>query len=265
LKGCPTTTVRSGTSVRKRSASPAESAERNDPSYNYGRFEFETHGVPDDRVEAGDHVPDGTVYELDGTARRLEELYTDRPLVLELGSATCPIFTRKCNRMDALATRCDDVRFAVVYAREAHPGANVDAHETFADKLARASSMPELEDSPRAVYADALDGRLHRAFDAMSNSAYLIGIDGVVAHRADWNDPGRLADDIERLLAAGGRGRAVEPADVRNNFEPPSLSFLRELRRVTKRAGTRSRLDLLRSMLTMTIHRLRVRLDRLGQ
>ena len=121
-------------------ASPAESAERNDPSYNYGRFEFEAHGVPDDRVEAGDHAPDGTVYELDGTARRLEELYTDRPLVLEFGSATCPIFTRKCNRMDALATRCDDVRFAVVYAREAHPGSNVDAHETFADKLERASS-----------------------------------------------------------------------------------------------------------------------------
>lgn len=233
---------------------PAEDAD----AYNYDHFDFGVYGPRvERRVDAGDPAPDGTLYTVDGLDVRLSALWSETPAVIEFGSITCPIFCERVDAMDRLAARyADEVAFRVVYTREAHPGSRYGPHENVVEKGENAVAAMEAEGIQRPVLVDDVDGEVHRAFDGLPNSVYVVGTDGVVAYRADWVDPDDLARHIDILLAAGGRGADVEPASVVENYRQPSPSMLATGLRVFRRAGRGSLRDFIRSLPSMLRHRL---------
>lgn len=209
--------------------------------YNYRHFSV-SHYFDGDRrrVRAGETAPSATLETVDGDTVQLSDCWTERPVVVEFGSATCPAFQGEIDRMNRLARRyADAVDCYVVYVREAHPGERRGPHQTMAEKRAVAREVAaDLE--ARTVLVDDLEGTVHRAFDAMPNSVYLIGTRGTVAYRADWLDPADLERAIDELLAAGGAGQAVVPRDRIDNIHAPSPALLRGARRAFGRAGVDS-------------------------
>jgi len=230
--------------------------------YNYDQFSLAASDAENVKrgVEAGERAADATLATLDGESVRLSELWSERPAVVEFGSITCPVFTGKVDVMNALArTYAGEVDFYVVYAREAHPGQRYPAHRSFEEKVANASEARREEGVDRTVLVDDLDGTMHRAYDALPNSAYVVGTDGVVAHRADWTDPAAIDRTLAALLEADGRGAAVDAASLEENFEPPNGEALAELVRVLRRAGPGSLRDFLTAMPRMLLYRFRNR------
>lgn len=225
--------------------------------YNYRHFRFAAYEGTRRNVRAGDPAPDGTLYTLDGDEVTLAGLWRERPAVVEFGSVTCPIFTEKVDRMDALARRYEAVDFYVVYVREAHPGRRCPPHGSFEEKARRAREVREGVE--RTVLVDDLEGSVHRAFDALPNSVSVVGTDGIVSYRADWLEPAALEDHLRRLLAGGGRGADVPPTDLTGNFHRPTPARLRALVGVARRAGLDSLRDFLASAPRMVRYRIRQR------
>lgn len=225
-------------------------------SYNYEHFTVSAADV-EHGVTAGETAIDVPLYTLDGEIVHLANLWGDGPIVVEFGSITCPIFTRKVETMNALAERYEQVDFYVVYTREAHPGQDYPAHRSLEEKMSSATDACKYESIDRTVLVDDIDGQMHTQYVSLPNAAYVIGTDGVVAHQADWLDPAALDDVLERLLEGGGRGGEITPTRLEDNFEKPSLETVRELYRVLSRAGPGSLRDFVRTMPRILLYRLR--------
>lgn len=224
-------------------------------SYNYRHFRFTTYGADVDRnASAGRPAVDGCVSTLDGDEIQLSQLWQERPIVIEFGSITCPIFVENVDAVDALAERYAG---DVLYVREAHPGNRYGPHQNFTEKATNARDAKRDESIERTVLVDDIDGPIHRAYDSLPNSVYVIGRDGVVSYRADWTDPDALDEHLASLLANGGRGADVTPTNAVENFHRPTLSRLRALYRVTRRAGAGSFRDFVASLPDMLRYRLR--------
>jgi len=233
-------------------------------SYNYRRFRFlpSRDGVHDG-VKAGEEAVDATVYTLDGDSVSLSSLWEDGPIVLEFGSITCPVFSKKIEAMNDLAAEYgDEVDFYVVYTREAHPGNRYHRHTSFEQKCQHARDAKRTESVNRGVLVDDLEGTMHRAYGSLPNSAYLVGGDGVVAHQADWLDPDVLEDKIVEVLEHDGRGAAVSPSTLtlQEHAVDPDPDLIRAGVRVHSRAGGGSFRDLLVSLPRMLAYRLKLRL-----
>jgi cytochrome oxidase Cu insertion factor (SCO1/SenC/PrrC family) len=89
--------------------------------YNYDGFSFSM----EDRTypawlrtapALGQFTSDFTLADLDGHLHRLTDL-RGRPVVIEIGSYTCPIFCAQIPPMQALATQHADAAFLVIYTR----------------------------------------------------------------------------------------------------------------------------------------------------
>ena len=78
---------------------------------------------------------------------------------------------------------------------------------------------------------------MHIDYGALPNSVYLIGKDGVIAHRADWLEPDHLDQQIELLLAAGGEGAGMTPTSLTDNFTVVDQDMMATTIRVFVRAG----------------------------
>lgn len=234
----------------------SESTTRNADEYNFRRFRLEW-PVQERKARPGNKAPDGTIYTLDGDSISLSSLWEDGPAVIEFGSITCPVFQGKIETMDELARHYgDDVTFAVVYSREAHPGVNYPPPDDRAEKLERARCVRDENSVEREIYVDDIDGSVHRLFDALPNSVHLIGRDGTVAYRADWTNPDGLTKYIDDLLAANGAGADVEHVNIENNFENASADKVVDGFRVLWRAGWDSVVDFIRAMPKLArIHR----------
>lgn len=216
-------------------------------TYNYDHFRFGYYtAAREDHARAGERAPDGELVDLDGRSVRLSSLWSERPLVLEFGSITCPVFVHKIGAMDALAESWGErVGFAVVYVREAHPGDERPAHETMVEKTTAARVLVMREGVARPVLVDDLDGAVNRAYGPMPNGVAVIGTDGVIAYRADWCEPHEVDRAVGRLVESGGRASEVEHVDVRDNFTTPSPKLLATATRVLTKAGSPALTDFL--------------------
>ncbi|MDJ0925441.1 MAG: redoxin domain-containing protein [Acidimicrobiia bacterium] len=180
-------------------------------SYNYSRFRTSFYDLATfDGPRVGEAMPDFELTTIDGSPIRLSELL-DRPLVLETGSVTCPMYAKGVEAMQELAARHPEVRFAVLYVREAHPGGRVGPHQSVSEKRLRAASLADVHDDHRLVLVDDLDGTAHRSLGLLPDSVYIVGTDGQVRFRGDWADPAA----VETVLAA--RDAAI---DLPEHFPP---------------------------------------------
>ena len=214
-------------------------------TYNYDHFGFSSYVQGRQRsVVEGEEALDAVLFDLQGRRVELSSLWKQKPIALEFGSITCPIFVGKGPTMNVMADRyTGEVDFYVLYTREAHPGSNYPAHQSLDAKLQCAADLVREEGVGRTILVDAVDGETHQSYGAMPNSVYLIGTDGVIAHRADWVNPGYLEEQIDNLLEAGGKGAAVAPTSLSDNYTQVNQNAMATALRVFARAGLASGAD----------------------
>jgi hypothetical protein len=146
--------------------------------------------------------------------------------------------------MESLAQQYSgSVDFYILYVREAHPGQNYPAQRSFSEKLSNANDLKRAESVGRTILVDDYDGTMNRDYGARPNAVYVIGKDGVISYRADWNDPEDVDRHVKGLLAKHGMGAAMAPVDLRDNYVPVNSRLLRIANRVLWRAGFASVAD----------------------
>jgi len=206
--------------------------------YNYDKFstddyEFEQVAGP----VPGQKAPDFELTIPSGEKRRLLDFEGDF-LALEMGSITCPLFQSRRRIMGQLSQDFPGVASAVLYVREAHPGAAIPTHRNFEDKQDAARRLKDEDGEGRLVLVDDFDGTAHRAYGSMPNAAYIINRSGCVVFRADWNNPSAT----RKALAALVKGREMR---IKSYFRPPAPAIAL---RTLKRAGTGAAVDFFRGL-----------------
>ena len=168
--------------------------------YNYDAFSPDNYNLASaDGPEVGDTAPDFDLETHDGQAHRLLD-FEGQCLVLELGSMTCPLFLTRQDSMEQIAKDFPQVAHAVMYVREAHPGADIPAHKSLDDKRRCASLLKTEMDDPRTILVDGVEGKAHLAFGSMPNAIYIIDRDGIVRFKAPWNNAKTTRKALEQVL-----------------------------------------------------------------
>ena len=160
----------------------------NNTEYNYEHFNpkdynFTTFIGP----KAGENFIDFEAIKLDGTKVLLSS-YLDKPIVLETGSITCPMYANTKNDMNKLQKEYPDVHFLLLYIREAHPGAKTPQITTMKEKIEHAKLTDKYYDERREVLIDTVNGDAHKLYGSMPNMTYVIGKNGLVKFRANWTN-----------------------------------------------------------------------------
>ena len=205
--------------------------------YNYTSFDAGAYNLDQFKgPQLGDKAPDGMVSEMNGTKRRLLD-FEGKFLVLEMGSITCPLFQDRRGGMDGIAKTYPEFSHAVLYVREAHPGALRPEHKCQADKQANAEALVS-DGEARDVFVDDMSGSVHQAYGGYPNSVFIINQNGCVLWHSAWNDPKAVRAALLDLNAGRpARGRAM--------FKPARPWVVR---RTMKGAGPGAFTDFLRGL-----------------
>lgn len=202
-------------------------------SFSTGDYDFDSAAGP----EVGQKAPDFELETADGAKRRLLDFEGDY-LVLELGSITCPLFLTRQESMEDIVRDFPQVSFAILYVREAHPGAEIPAHKSIEDKKACASLLNTELDDPRTVLIDGLEGAAHLAYGSMPNAVFIIDKMGVVRFKAEWNNPSATRKALNAVL----QGKS---AKIKSYFKPAKPSIVLS---TARRAGKGSGSDFFRGL-----------------
>ena len=190
------------------------------------------------RVAVGGPALDQTIYDLDGNKKQLSTLWQGRPVVIEFGSVSCPIFDGRISPMEQMAKEYQGrADFYVLYTREAHPGQNYPAHQSLTDKIGFARDLKRIEGIERPILVDDVTGAMHRAYGAWPDSAYIIGRDGIIAFLARWNEPDKLRERLDILLEDDGYAATSAPVNLASNRPGGIPKRMESARRVLGRAG----------------------------
>lgn len=204
-------------------------------AYNYDSFSPNDYDLQSaDGPNVGEQTPDFELRTADGQLRRLLD-FDGVYLVLELGSITCPLFMSRQDNMQKIAKDYPQASHAVLYVREAHPGASVPAHKTMADKQACAGVLSTELADPRDIYIDGLKGQVHQAYGSMPNAVYVIDKAGVVRFKAPWNNPTATRKALSALFAG-------EKVNLKSYFKPATPAVVVA---TARRAGKGSARDFL--------------------
>ena len=167
-------------------------------------------------------APGFELTDLDGNTVRLADLVGDRPLVVQLGSYSCPVFRYRRFDMQALqrdyAARVD---FVVVYTQEAHPvdainpyedrvwnplinkvaGVNLAEHQSLEDRRLQASAAYDAMQLNSRFLIDGMDNAVWRQYGAAPSAAYVVDVHGIIRLRQPWVYPREIRTVLEELLA----------------------------------------------------------------
>lgn len=176
--------------------------------YNYEHFSFSLEDGAFARWQAeapalGVTAPDFELRDVEGRPHRLDTM-RGRPVVLEFGSYTCPIFCAQIPAMEGLARRHANASFMVIYTREAHPGEVTPAHRSNVEKIAAASLLAREEQLHRTVLVDDVEGSVHAAYGRVWDAVFVLDAEGRVVLRRAWNDP----EQVDAVLSAFERNEA---------------------------------------------------------
>lgn len=188
-----------------------------DSQYNYDKFRagpYNFDNFPGPKV--GEAALDFTASTLDGRSVKLSD-FRGKVVVLETGSIICPQYVHRINPMNELARQYPDIVFLLLYVREAHPGKQIGEDHSFEEKMDCAQRLVASDNEQRLVIVDDLQGSAHSAYGSLPNMIYVIGKDGRVLFRADWNHAPiaarviEIASQSEELQAERALFRPVKP------------------------------------------------------
>ncbi|MCR9136609.1 MAG: hypothetical protein NXI27_11475 [Alphaproteobacteria bacterium] len=206
-------------------------------SYNYDSFSSEDYDFDHSTGPAvGEKAPDFLLTTSAGDKRNLLD-FDGEILVLEMGSITCPLFQGRRKTMETLDVDDKRVSQAVLYVREAHPGADIPQHRDLDAKRQCARRLEEEDGETRLILVDDIEGTAHNAYGAMPNTVFIINRNGCVVFRAEWNNASATKAAVIALL----NGQSYR---AKSFFRPgpPAVSI-----RTLRRAGKGSVSDFLRS------------------
>ena len=183
-----------------------------DKTYGYRRFTPEEYDFTvDEGLQAGDIYKDVSLQTLDGETVRLSDYLGNRPLVLETGSMTCPMYAQSVPPMMKLIEKYPELDHILMYVREAHPGELQPQHRSAAEKVEAARKTKRRYRDRRTILVDDVNGSAHRFYGAMPNSIFVIAPDGTILFRSIWNN----ADDMDAILGAIARGEPVQSRELK--------------------------------------------------
>lgn len=169
----------------------------------------------------GDPAPGFELIDLDGNAVELSELIGEKPIVLRLGSHSCPVYRYRRFSLEPLIEEYEDrVHFLTVYTLEAHPvgsqspydddewvslpnrvtGVFVEQPENAEERLETARFSHDKLDLPEPMVVDDMDNSVWKAYGSASSPAFVIDRDGRIALRQVWLDPKGIRRTLEDLL-----------------------------------------------------------------
>ena len=177
--------------------------------------------------ETGQEAPTFELPDLQGNKVSLASL-RGKPVVLEFGSYTCPVFRRKVESIEKLRLAYGDaVHWVFVYTREAHPtdgrvsranerlGIEIPQHTSFQKRLECARLCREKTDLRLQVLVDGIDDAVTKAYGGSPNRGYVIDANGRVLSKQRWIEADRVRQTLETLLGrTGGPELIIDP-------EPP--------------------------------------------
>jgi hypothetical protein len=160
----------------------------------------------------GDIAPGFELLDLEGNTVSLASL-RGKPVVIEFGSYTCPVFRRKVDEIDQLRRDFGDaVHWVLVYTREAHPvdglvaprntreGIEIPQHTSYEKRLACAKACAKSLGLNLRVLVDGFEDKVTQAWAGYPNRGYVIDAQGRVVSRQVWIDPARVRRALGRLL-----------------------------------------------------------------
>jgi peroxiredoxin len=173
--------------------------------YNYDHFTREVLKEmegPFSGPAPGDRAPDFKAVTLEGETSRLSDYGGKKNVLLLFGSATCPMTAASIRGINELYNefRGDNFEFVLVYTREAHPGEQLPAHRSVAQKTWAARLLRDEEDLKMPVVVDDLRGSIHRKYSGLPNAAFVVDKSGRVAFRCKWATADTLAEAMSELL-----------------------------------------------------------------
>lgn len=188
-------------------------------TYGYRRFTPEEYDFTvDEGLQAGDTYKDAELKTLDGEAVHLSEYLRDRPLVLETGSMTCPMYAQSVAPMMKIIEKYPELDYVLMYVREAHPGELQPQHRNEAEKIDAAKRTKRLYREGRAILVDDVNGSAHRYYGTMPNSIFVIVPSGKIFFRSIWNN----TDEMDAILRSVANGDAVQSRELK---AVPPFSF----------------------------------------
>lgn len=176
---------------------------------------------PEIAPAAGEPAPDVELRDLAGNRVALAELLGERPVVIQLGSYTCPVFRYRRFGMAKLHRDYGDrVRFVVVYTREAHPvgtkspysegewdtwvnrvtGVRLGEPADRAERRERAAEAHRELELPGEILVDGMDDRAWELYGRAPSPAFVVDREGKVALAQRWVRPKAIRRVLDRLL-----------------------------------------------------------------
>jgi hypothetical protein len=183
---------------------------------------------PAGRLALGEKAPDLDVTDLKGDAVKLDD-FAGKPLVLQFGSLTEPVFRLRVADTEKLAAKYGNkVAFVVVYRKESHPAdgehaieANVKDGFAIAKPVNQAervklaeSAVERLGIKKQKMLVDSWSDTTSLRYGGYPNMTFVIDGKGDLQAGFSWMDPAGVKGALEAVLA----GKPV-PAEFRGKVQ----------------------------------------------
>lgn len=167
-------------------------------------------------------APDFELTDIDGNDVALHDLVGDKPVVVQLGSYSCPVFRyRRFDMQELQREFLGRVDFVVVYTQEAHPvdsinpyvdriwnpvinkvvGVNLPEHKSAEQRRTQASATYDLVELDSLFLVDGMDNAVWRQYGAAPSAAYVVDLQGNIYLRQPWVYPKEIRKALNEILA----------------------------------------------------------------
>ncbi len=171
----------------------------------------------------GEAAPNFTLRTPQGDTVELKSLLGDKPIVLQLGSHTCPVYRYRRFSMSKLYREyADKAHFLLVYTLEAHPKGAINPyvnrewvssfnyvtntivgeHQDIEERESMAEYSTQKLSVAYPVVVDNMNNEIWKAYGRAPSAAFVIDASGKVALRQPWVNPREIADTLDRLIGA---------------------------------------------------------------
>lgn len=146
----------------------------------------------------------------------LRDLRAKQPVVLILGSFTCPPFRSQLEGVDKVYEQFKDrAQFLLIYVREAHPdsilsviGANgreslvkIPQPKNLSTRISNATICQRTKDLDIPIAVDTIDNRVGKAYAGWPNRMVVVGTDGKILYATNPAPGGTNAQKLRSWLA----------------------------------------------------------------
>ena len=171
--------------------------------------------------EAGSQAPVFNLIDLEGEPVSLKTLMGDKPVVLQFGSHSCPVYRYRRREMKKVYQDFkQEAHFVIVYTLEAHPVGTKSPYSdeewvtwinrltnvlipqptTLKARQALAVQSRKDLDVHQLILVDAMNNSVWRQYGSAPSSAFVIDRSGVVVLRQVWVNPDEIRVALQKTV-----------------------------------------------------------------